>query len=460
MRFTDGQNIHFIGIGGFGISAIARILLERGFSISGSDRNSNALAEALVRDGATIYQGHSADYVKDADMVIATSAVGEDHVEVVAAKEQGIPVYKRRDILAPLMEGKKVIAIAGTHGKTSTTSMVVHILLERGLDPSYIVGGVMPNTGTNAGEGKSGIFVIEADEYDNMFLGLKPDIAVITSIEYDHPDFFKSEEVLIKSFREFVGLLAEDGVLLACGQYPIATSLAEKRRNGGNDVELYASGDGRWSPENITISEDGITSFTFSTSQGSPALTVKLSVPGMHNIMNAIAAIYAVQSFVSCDDAAKALATFKTTGRRFDIRGEMNDIIVVDDYAHHPTAVKTTLEATRMRYPEHTAWAVWQPHMYSRTQQLVDDFAVAFDAADHVIVTDIYFAREDPIDGVDGAWMAGKIKHDSVRHKAIFSDIVDLLVDEVNAPAVIIIMSAGDAPKIGEDFLNMIEARQ
>ena len=210
MQFIPGQRIHCIGVGGFGISAIARILLLRGFPVSGSDRNSNAFTEALSRDGATIYKGHAAEQVNAADMVIATSAVGDDHVEVAAARERGIPVYKRQDILAPLMEGNTVIAVAGTHGKTTTTSMIVHILHECGKDPSYIVGGTLASTGTNAGVGKDNVFVIEADEYDNMFHGLRPHIIVLTSIEYDHPDFFKSEDEMLASFSQFLSCAVKD----------------------------------------------------------------------------------------------------------------------------------------------------------------------------------------------------------------------------------------------------------
>ena len=249
VKFVPGQRIHLVGIGGSGMSAIARILVERGFHVSGSDRNSNDLTEALARDGAIVHLGHDAAYVRGADMVLITSAVKDDHVEVVAAREAGIPVYKRQDVMAALMEGQKVIAVAGTKGKTTTTSMIVHILRECGADPSYIVGGVTGNTGTNAGVGKGEWFVVEADEYDNMFLGLRPDIAVITNIEWDHPDFFKTPEEMVELFRKFVGLLNKksDYVysdrLIASADDPLVFSLAQESFRAGHRVDTFGIGE-------------------------------------------------------------------------------------------------------------------------------------------------------------------------------------------------------------------------
>jgi UDP-N-acetylmuramate--alanine ligase len=453
MQFISGQRIHCIGVGGFGISAIARILLLRGFLVSGSDRNSNAFTEALSRDGAIIFKGHAAEHVKFADMVIATSAVGDDHVEVVAARERGIPVYKRRDILTPLMEGNTVIAVAGTHGKTTTTSMIVHILRECGKDPSYIVGGILASTGTNAGVGKDNIFVIEADEYDNMFLGLKPNIAVITSIEYDHPDFFKSEKELYRTFEEFVDLIG-NGHMVVCKDDPLALKLASQSsldtlvRTYGTGANSYYRAVNRQIGSFEVLNQEKILG------------RVQLSIPGEHNIRNALAALRVAEIVsVPFECAAKSLGTFQSTGRRFDVRGDFNGVTVIDDYAHHPTAVKFTIEATRSRYPNHQIWAVWQPHMYSRTQQLIDNYATAFKEADHVVITDIYAAREDPIPGVDGTWTARQIQHPDVQLTPSLSDAVNVLVEMVKAPAVILIMSAGDAPQIGVDYLKVVRSK-
>lgn len=459
MQFLPGQHIHLIGIGGAGLSAIARILLEKGCQVSGSDRSRNALTDALARGGATIYEGHDASHVSGADCVIVTSAAQPDHVEVAAARAQHIPVYKRADIMAALMEGKRVIAVAGTHGKTTTTAMIVHILRERGKDPSYIVGGVMRNTGTNAGVGKGEHFVVEADEYDNMFLGLRPDVAVVTNVEYDHPDFFKSREALIESFRRFVNLLRNDGLLVVCADDPGALQLTEDYTSDARIVVPYGTGTA-FQATDIQADSAGMT-FTFSV-RGKLKLPVHLPLPGIHNVQNALAALVTALFVFDSDDAKQciaALESFQGTGRRFETRGEVDGVAVIDDYAHHPTAIKATLEAARQRYPDWALWAVWQPHTYSRTQTLMDEYARAFNAADHVLVTDIYAARERPLPGVTSAAVAAKMKHPDARHTPSFEAAVAALEQEVEAPAVILIMSAGDAPAIGVEYLKRRQER-
>lgn len=445
MHFEDGQTIHIIGIGGFGMSAIARILLLRGFSVTGSDRNANQFTESLTELGAKVFIGHDAAHVNGVDMVLATSAVPQDHIEIVAARAQNIPVYKRSDILTPLMAGKNVIAVAGTHGKTTTTSMIVHILIENGLDPSYIVGGVMANTGTNAGVGQGNYFVIEADEYDNMFLGLKPNIAVITNIEWDHPDFFKTEDEVVESFRKFVRLLPENGTLVTYSRYPeVGSELSPA-------IKIQSESVAQMTPLAIRFDPDQ----THFSLQFGDALyeNLTLALPGKYNIMNAVAAIAACGLGVT-DGVRDALKTFRTTGRRFDIRGEVQGVIVVDDYSHHPTAIRSALEAAKARYPEHTLWGVWQPHTYSRTSALLDKYAESFSAADKVIVTDIYAAREAPVDGVDGESTAEAINHPDVTHISGLETLTEYLLSEVQAPAVVIIMSAGDAIKVGGDYIQ------
>lgn len=464
MNFQPGQHIHFVGIGGFGMSAIARVLLLRGYPVTGSDRGSNSLTEALARDGAVIHLGHDAAYVTGADMVITTSAAPHDHVEITAARESGIPVYKRDEVIGPLLAGHKVIAVAGTHGKTTTTSMVVHILQACGFDPGYIVGGVMGNTGTNAGVGRGEYFVIEADEYDNMFHGLTPDIAIVTSVEYDHPDFFKTEADMLASFAGFLARIRPGGALVACAESDALLALA--RELDGVEIIPYAARPG---PEdgpagdmravNIRVESDlsdGHTAFDVIGPDGLIGSGVRLTVPGLHNVLNALAALtVALRAGCDFDAAAAALRAFKSSGRRFDLRGDSGGVLVFDDYAHHPTAIKVTLEAARARYPEHTLWAVWQPHMYSRTRQLIDAYALAFASADHVLVTDIYAAREDAIPGVDGAWTAGQIRHEDVRHVSGLGAAAALLAAEVQPPAVIVVMSAGDAIKISAQFLAL-----
>lgn len=470
MKLKTGQHIHLVGIGGAGLSAIARILLGQGYKVSGSDRNANTLTEALARDGATIHQGHDAVYINGADALIITSAVRPDHVEVAAAREKGIPVYKRQDIIADLMEGQFVIAVAGTHGKTTTTSMIVHVLQECGEDPSYIVGGTMGNTGTNAGvsQGKGRqkrrIFVIEADEYDNMFHGLRPDIIVLTSIEYDHPDFFKTPREMNASFEHFVNLLDtpdSSGILVACMDDAAVGRIAEGRRAKGNFVETYSLDheEALMRAVNIHTDNEGFTAFEviFHSEHGIPA---RIRLPGRHNVQNALAALLVSPPVADAPmfyAGLPALESFKPAGRRFDVRAEVNGIAVIDDYAHHPTAIRVTLEAARQRYPGRAIWAVWQPHTYSRTQALMEDYLNAFGQADHVLITDIYAARENPVPGVSSAAVVEAMKHPDVRHTATFEDTIRLLSEEVKSPAVILIMSAGDAPQIGIEYLKRLQ---
>ncbi len=474
MKLQSGQHLYLVGIGGSGLSAIARVLLGQGYTVSGSDRSLNSLTDALARDGATIYHGHDAAQIVGADALIITSAVKEDHVEVAAARAAGIPVYKRQDIMADLMEGKTVIAVAGTKGKTTTTSMIVHILRECGHDPSYIVGGIMGNTGTNAGVGSGKCFVVEADEYDNMFLGLKPDIAVITNIEWDHPDFFKTSEDMVESFRKFARLLPSEGLLVACADDPLAVKLADERLgsnlktrtygiNKPGPYDLYLLARRRrtyfwsyWADFVQVVGEE--TRFEFN--EPDDILTdVMIPLPGSHNIQNTMAAMIACEAalHLRADAMAEAIRSFKPTARRFELRADVKGIAIVDDYAHNPMSIKAVIEAARQRYPERSVWAVWQPHTYSRTQALFDQFVTAFGEADHVLITDIYAARENPIDGVNSAAVAAAMQHADVRHTPTFADAVLRLQQGVQSPAVVIIMSAGDAPDIGVQYLKLLQ---
>lgn len=455
MIFQDGQHIHFVGIGGFGMSAIARVLLERGYTISGSDRTKNALAAALERDGATVYTGHSADHITGADMLIVSSAVPGDTPELAAARAGNIPVYKRMQVLAHLIGEDYCVAVAGTHGKTTTTAMIVHLLREMALDPSYIVGGVMANTGTNAGNGHGDSFVIEADEYDNAFLGLYPEVAVVTNIEHDHPDFFATEADLTTAFRGFIQRLNRDhGVLIACADDPGAAALAREHRANGRLAFTYGlSNDATLRAQNITYNADGTTSFD--VVQGKTVHgRATLALPGAHNVRNALAALYVAGPGhdAALGDVIPYLATFKGTGRRFDVRDDLNGVAVIDDYAHHPTAIKATIAAASARYPERALWVVWQPHTYTRTQTLWAGYVAAFAEADHVLVTDIYAAREQPIDGVTGRDIAAAIPN--AQHTPTLRDATAALLADVRPPAVILILSAGDAPQIGVDFLR------
>jgi UDP-N-acetylmuramate--alanine ligase len=459
IQLIPGQHIHLVGIGGFGMSAIARVLLYQGFFISGSDRAANALTDALAKDGAIIYQGHDPRHVEGAEIVIISSAVPPDHVEIRAAAALGIPVYKRSDVIAPIMTGQQGIAIAGTHGKTTTTAMTTHILIETEQRPSYIIGGILRTTERNADIGTGKAFVIEADEYDHMFLGLRLQVAVVTNVEWDHPDFFPTPNHMTRAFSQFVGLLPNNGLLIACADDPTALILAENRLVLGLPVMTYSidNPQAMWRAVNIRVRQ---TRTTFEISRGGKILgTVRLQVPGKHNVLNALAAILAASSQnVPFSDAARALQSFTGTGRRFEQRGEVDGVVIIDDYAHHPTAIRATLEAARQRFPGRIIWAVWQPHTYSRTQKFLEAYQTAFIDADHVLVTDIYAAREQPIPGISSETLVAGMQHADARHTPGLPDAVEALLKEAQPPAAIIIMSAGTAPVIGVEYLKRRKA--
>lgn len=462
-----GKRIHIVGIGGAGMSGIARVLLESGVRVSGSDRSLNDVTQALQRDGAIVHEGHRPENIEGAGMVLATSAAKEDNPEVAAARAAGIPVMNRREFLKYILPGKTQIAVAGTHGKTTTTALIVHLLRETGQDPSYIVGGIMTNTGNNAHAGKGDVFVIEADEYGEMFLGLRPKIAVITNIEYDHPDIFASIDDVLAAFRRFVALLPDDGVLIACADDPLALSLVTERKAAGNRAMTYGLDnlDADWVGffDEPTLTEHFRLRgplYEFVQHPPIPAL------PGRHNILNAVAAVAAVSEVgVSARSSLPFLTTFRGTGRRFERIGDANGILVISDYGHHPTAIRATLQAARERYPDSRIWAVWQPHTYSRTSRLAHEFVTAFHDADHVLITDIYAAREQPsaqdTTPPDLAHLTTVSGHASAHFKgATYSGNLEstaaLLYKEVRPGDVVIIFSAGDGPKIGEWLLKSI----
>ncbi|HEX6270512.1 MAG TPA: UDP-N-acetylmuramate--L-alanine ligase [Anaerolineales bacterium] len=460
-------HVHFIGIGGSGLSAIARLLLESGYEVSGSDRALTPFAEEVRKAGAEVYIGHHPRNLTGVDWIVRSSAVTEDNLEVRAAKRTGIPVYKRADLLGRLMEDKIGIAIAGTHGKTTTTAMTVWVLSELGRDPSFIVGGVMDNLGVNAHAGKGEIFVIEADEYDNMFLGLKPQIAVVTSIEYDHPDFFPTLESMHMSFQKFVDLLPENGTLIVCAQDAGAAALIPHVRKAGRAVVSY-SVQGEMtinSPSWVQASRlrpnaRGGFDFTISSNlsgNGPDTFEVSLQVPGEHNVRNVLAVLAVVDVLgLPRIDAARALSEFTGTGRRFQLRGERNGISVFDDYAHHPTEIKATLAGARARYPERRIWAVWQPHTYSRTQTLFLDFASAFKDADEVIVTEVYAAREPKRD-FTSAEIVSAMPHRSARYIASLPEVTSYLLEHLKPGDVVLVLSAGDADQISTDVLKGLQ---
>ena len=455
-------HVHFIGIGGTGLSAIARLLLEMGYTVSGSDRVLSPFAEGLKRDGATVHVGHEAAHVAGADWVVRSSAIGDDNPEVQEAKKRGIPVYKRSDFLGRLMEEKIGIAVAGAHGKTTTTAMIAWTLFALGRDPSFIVGSTLINLKTNARAGKGRAFVIEADEYDRMFLGLKPRIAIVTNLEHDHPDCYPTFDDMREAFRSFVGLLPADGTLVACIDDPAASALMNDVRRAGKNVVAYGLqgestiNSSQWMlARNVKPNTRG--GFDFEAVSNlfpdSQSIRASLQVPGKHNVQNALAALAVIALLgLPSKKATEALGEFRGTGRRFEVLGEANGITVVNDYGHHPTEIKATLAAARARYLKRRIWAVWQPHTYSRTQTLFEKFASAFPDADEVIATEVYASRE-PKQNFTSAMIVHSMRHPSVRFIAELNDTTKYLIDHLRSGDVLIVFSAGDADQVSADVL-------
>ncbi len=443
------KHIHFVGIGGTGLSAIARVLVERGFKVTGSDRQSSPRTAMLQSLGVSVVIGHAPEWAQQADVVVRSSAIPECDVDVAAAKAVGVPVLKRRDFLPYLTAGYRVLAIAGSHGKTTTTAMLAWVWTVLGQDPTFIIGSEAANLHTNAHAGQGADFIIEADEYDYMFLGLTPYAAVVTNIEYDHPDLFPAEEDFYAAFQAFAGQVREDGFLLACADDEGSRNLAQARAREGATVwtyGMYPKAD--YQAQLTGVNAQGGHDFAMRF-RGQVLAEVGLRVPGEHNVQNALAVLAVVhQMGLDVPVAAQALSTFQGTGRRFEVVGEVQEVVFVDDYAHHPTEIRATLAAARQRYPGRRVWAVWQPHTFSRTRTLLANFATAFTQADEVIVTEIYAAREAAPDDFDGQQAAMALQHPRVHFAPSLQEAAEILIREVRSPAVVLVFSAGDAPQL------------
>ena len=450
------DHVHFIGIGGTGLSAIARVLLEIGHTVSGSDRQNSPLAQAVEAAGGRVYLGHRAENIENADVIVRSSAIPDENVEVQAAISHGIPVLKRADFLGRLMTNHLGIAVSGTHGKTTTTAMVAWVLTHLDQDPSYILGGTISGWGSNAHAGSGNVFVIEADEYDRMFLGLTPQIAVVTNVEHDHPDCFPTLEDFFQAFRDFIGCLPSDGVLLACGDDPGALQMVPVAQVNSNQVFTYGIRNPScdYSTRNISQGDSGGFEFDFYRN-GVQLSKVSLVVPGEHNVQNAMAALAVVHQLgLSVADAARALATFQGTERRFEIIGQVEGVTLISDYAHHPTEIRATLAAARWRYPDQTIWAIWQPHTYSRTKMLFDEFASSFSDADVVVVTEVFPAREPVDPEFSAAQIVAAIRKKSVHFEPVLKDAADFILKNIAPNDVVIVLSAGDANLICTQLLK------
>jgi UDP-N-acetylmuramate--alanine ligase len=450
------MHIHLIGIGGAGLSAIATVLLQQGYEVSGSDLQTSPATERLTRLGATIFKGHRAENLSsNPDIVIISSAIAPENPELLEAQRRGVSVSKRAEWLGQMMEGYVGVAVAGTHGKTTTTAMIAFILQKTGRQPTYIVGGFVPQLEASAAAGQGNLFVIEADEYDHMFLGLRPAIAVVTVVEWDHPDIYPTFQDFCQAFADFVQLVPGDGVVIGCGDDPGTRSVIEQAQAQVIRYGLAAEND--WQAINLQRNRQGGYDFEVISPQAALRLRLSLAIPGRHNVCNALAAlIVASQQGVDLAEAAELLSQFRGVQRRFEVKGEVNGIVVIDDYAHHPTEIKATLAGARTRFKDHALWVVFQPHTFSRTLALLDDFTTAFQEADHVIIVDIYASREKDTGLINSRRLVERIIHPDVRYIGSLDETVNDLLTHLTKPAVLLTLGAGDGYLIGEWVLQKL----
>ncbi len=451
------KHIHFVGIGGAGLSAIAKVLLESGYSVSGSDEALSPFARDLAARGVTVHQGHAPQNVNGAETVVISSAIPSDNVEVVTAKARGIPVLKRADFLGQLMEGRTGVAVAGTHGKTTTTGLIAFMLDRAGLDPTFIVGGLLADYGTNARAGQGQHFVVEADEYDHMFLGLKPTVEVVTNVEHDHPDVYPTLKEMQEAFRAFTQLLPPSGLLVACARDAFARKLAEERQSAGQPASLY----GLRREDNFradSLQFNGAGGYDFLVAKNGETLGLARNrLSGEHNVLNSLAALAVADHLgVEFNIARNALAEYRGAGRRFEVKGEAKGVTVVDDYAHHPTEIRATLAAARRRFAGRPIWAMFQPHTFSRTRTLLADFAASFADADHVVVVDIFRSREDPDPTVSAEDLVRKMSHRDARCIPALADAAAYLCTNLHPGDVFITLGAGDGDWVGMEVLKRL----
>ncbi|KHD35245.1 UDP-N-acetylmuramate--alanine ligase [Clostridium acetobutylicum] len=448
-----GKKIHFIGIGGVSMSGLAEILLERGFKVSGSDMNGSPMVDKLKEHGAEIYLGHNEKNINNVDIVVYTAAIPEDNPELIYARKNNISLMTRAEFLGSLMKGHKYnIAISGTHGKTTTTSMVSHIALTEDVDPTILVGGNLDIINGNVLAGKSDYFITEACEYKASFLEFYPYIGVILNIDADHLDYYKNIDDIENTFAKFVNLIPKEGYLIANADDKRVSRVAS---NAKCNVVSFGIDNGDIRAKNISFNESGFSSFDVYKSS-ELLFNIELNVPGKHNILNALSAIASALTLkISHKSIIDGLKSFKGTHRRFEIKGVKNGITVIDDYAHHPTEIKATLDAAK-NYPHNKIYCVFQPHTYSRTLSLFDDFSNSFSGVDELVLADIYAAREKDTGVVSSLKLSEAINKNGVKCSNLhsFEDIVNYFKSKLNDGDILLTVGAGDVFKIGEMFLN------
>jgi UDP-N-acetylmuramate--alanine ligase len=455
VRFLRLRRIHFVGAGGVGMSGLAEILLlSTPLEISGCDRERSENTDRLTRLGAKIAYGHDPAHVLEVDLLVTSSAVEDSNPEVVAARGRGLPVIRRAEMLAEIMRLKQGIAIAGTHGKTTTTSLTGMVLTEAGLDPTIVVGGRVRILGTNARLGKGDFLVAEADEFDRSFLKLTPVVAVLTNIEADHLDCYKDLDDILDSFVIFANRVPFYGAVIACADDPGVQRVLPRvvRR-----VVTYGVSEGAALRAQEIRLEAGGTTFEVWEGNTWSLGSVRLTLPGLHNVSNALAAIAVGRELsIPFPTIARALSEFTGVVRRFETKGERGGVLVIDDYAHHPTEITATLAAARQVHPRRRLVALFQPHLFSRTRDFAEQFGRALTACDLALVTDVYPSREKPLPGVTGelivqaARAAGQVNIVYLPEKNKVNDEMEALLKPGD---LLVTMGAGDVVRFGEEYL-------
>ncbi len=455
IRNFTGKHIHFVGIGGISMSGLAEILLEKAYQISGSDLQTSSLTKRLQNNGATIYQGHDAKNIKDVDLVVYTAAVKDDNPEIIEAKKRNIPIMDRATLLGQIMETFSFsIGVSGTHGKTTTTSMLSTMLNRAGLDPTILVGGELDEIGGNVRTGQSEYFITEACEYMDSFLKFKPFLAMILNIERDHLDYFKDIDHIYSSFLKFAQLVPKSGYVLGCGDDPRVTKLMTEVHSQTVSYGIDTPCD--WMAFDINYDNLGNSEFRVENN-GKDLGYFSLKVPGKHNIYNALASIAACGIIgISSEVMKDSLLHYHGTHRRFELKGKTNNqVTVLDDYAHHPTEVKATITAAH-NYPYNQLWCIYQPHTYTRTKELFKEFTEAFQGVDYLIFADIYAAREKDPGDISSRMLAEAIadKGQNSIYLSNFKQIADYIQEHAKPNDLVITMGAGNVYQIGDILLN------
>ena len=455
-RPLRGHCVYFIGIGGIWMSAVARILIHEGCIVAGSDLRTSPLTSTLEEMGAKINTKQDGSFMSsETDMVVVSASISEDNLDLKTARKMGIKVVKYSQILGSLMKEKRGIAISGTHGKTTTSAMISTILKTAGLDPTFVIGGEVPDIGGNAHLGKGNLFVAEACEYDRSFLNLAPQVGVITNIEEDHLDYYENIEKIIHAFGGFASSISKDGLLVVNDK---DNNIVAAIQRANCKIETYSlDNSSDWYGE-VLSGSNGLKRFRVFNKDRFFG-EIALRIPGSHNVMNALAAI-AVCTFIGVDkDSIKtALSNFQGANRRFQIIGVRNGITVIDDYAHHPTEIRVTLRAARELYPEKKIWCVFQPHQYSRTRHLLKEFARSFQNANKIILADIYATRDNDYEKT--VMNAMKLYEETrnvgmdIQYIPQLSDIVNVLYSSVKPGDIVMTMGAGDIWKVAYDLVS------